>query len=215
MNRKIQRSKSLLWERVRDGDRNAFQTLYEMQFKELYSYGLYICNQQEIVEDAIHDVFIDLYHYKEKLAATVNIKFYLFSCLRRRLFKISNEKKFIITVDNQLDFEQSADSTESSESFMITHDVEAQVLKTLKNEFELLTDHQKEIMYLRFVQDLNYEEIADIMNISVTSSRTLIYRTIKILRTQMKQAGLDAIPNIQMSCFKNAVFSTMLIYLFK
>ncbi|KEO74085.1 RNA polymerase sigma factor [Anditalea andensis] len=196
---------SLLWEKIKTGDRTALRSLYEMQFKNLLAYGLYICDKSDWVEDAIHDVFVDIYQYRKNLAPNVNIKFYLFSCLRRRLVKLSS-RKVTVDIDNLNELDHPSFSTDSSEVFLIRKDTEEQVLLALKNEFNALTEHQKEIMYLRFVQNLSYEEIAKVMSISPSSSRTLLYRSIKILRSKLQFLGLDTLPNVEMSGLKNAIF---------
>ena len=47
---------------------------------------------------------------------------------------------------------------------------------------ESLSDRQREAIYLKYTNDFSYEEIAEILNIDVASSRTLIYRSIKKIR---------------------------------
>lgn len=200
---------NLIWNRVKSGDRKAFQQLYEMHFKDLLSYGLYIYQHEEIVEDAIHDVFVNLYNYRKKLADSVNIKHYLFSCMRRQLLKA--KKSRIWSTDNLEVFDHIPNSDECKEVFLINKESDEQVFKALKKEFKLLTEHQKEVIYLRFVQELKYEEIAQVMGISVNSSRTLLYRSIKQLRLKLSNIELDPIPNIHFPGFKKAIFITILV----
>jgi RNA polymerase sigma-70 factor (ECF subfamily) len=49
----------------------------------------------------------------------------------------------------------------------------------------LLTKQQKKGINLRFVEDKNYPEIADRLNVSIETARTVIYRGIKLLRQNM------------------------------
>jgi RNA polymerase sigma factor (sigma-70 family) len=45
-----------------------------------------------------------------------------------------------------------------------------------------LSNRQKEIIYLKFYQELNYEEVSDIMNINYQAARNLLYQSIKSLK---------------------------------
>jgi len=214
MSKNIPDNLNLIWKRVLTGDRNAFQELYELHFKDLLKYGKYLCRQDAVVEDAIHDVFVNLYSYRTNLADTVNIKHYLFSCLRRQIIK-SNKSKLFLSTDDEATFDLIANEVDCKEISIMHSESDNQILQALKNEFVQLTEHQREIIYLRFVQDLSYEEIAKVMDISVNSSRTLLYRSIKILRSKLSALDLDTIPNIYVSGYKKAIFSALMLYILK
>ena len=58
---------SLLWQAFKRGEREAFELLYKKYFKILGAYGLRLNSNKDLVEDAIHDVFIELWRRKEFL----------------------------------------------------------------------------------------------------------------------------------------------------
>ncbi|HEY1199844.1 MAG TPA: sigma-70 family RNA polymerase sigma factor, partial [Niastella sp.] len=45
-----------------------------------------------------------------------------------------------------------------------------------------LSNRQKEIIYLKFYQELNYDEVSEIMNINYQAARNLLYQSIKSLK---------------------------------
>ena len=55
-----------------------------------------------------------------------------------------------------------------------------------------LTSRQREIVYLRFIHELDYEEIASLMNMTIQSSRKAVSRAIVKMR-KLKVAFLFAI----------------------
>ena len=75
----------LLWDNFRQGSESAYGLIYKNHFFTLYSYGLKICPEKEIVKDAIQDLFVYLWKNKDKLGTTDSIKYYLFTALKRRL----------------------------------------------------------------------------------------------------------------------------------
>ena len=74
----------------------------------------------------------------------------------------------------------------SVEEEMIISEKERETLQHLAAEINLLPDRQREILYLRFHQDLDYDEIAAIMQISVPTCRTFVYRALKQLRGKLE-----------------------------
>lgn len=54
--------------------------------------------------------------------------------------------------------------------------------KKLQKAIEQLSSRQKEAIYLRFIRDLSYEEIGEVLGINYQSSKNLISRTLVKLR---------------------------------
>src|SRR5690554_1826172 len=69
----------------RDGDEAAFQHLYFNHYQLLFQYGWNISKDDHVSNDAIQDLFSDLWHSRKNLSAAVSVKAYLLSSLRRRV----------------------------------------------------------------------------------------------------------------------------------
>lgn len=180
-------SDAQLWEKFKAGSKEAFDKIYEKFFQLLCSYGDKICSDKLLVEDVVQDVFIHLWTKKEHLGSTNTIKFYLFLCLKRRLLRvISQEKKRPHTTSDMYRFNLTLKllpdvSPEAEEMQM-------RLAKALKQ----LTDRQQEAIYLKFYNNLSFQEVASIMDIEVRSVYNLISRTIDILRTDLRHSELSA-----------------------
>ena len=166
------------WRNFIHGDKEAFKTLYDVYADVLFDYGLRFCSDREIVKDGIHDLFVDLYRYRLKLNPDVNVKAYLLSSLRRKLLYLKKNHVIPLSADYiQLEAEYDfAAATENDNEFVTR----------LRTEMDKLTRRQREALYLRFMREMDYEQVAQIMEISVSSCRTLIYRAMKDLRRRMK-----------------------------
>ena len=172
-------SESELWERFKKGDYKAFKKIYDQFFDELLAYGLKISGSTVKVEDAIHDLFLDLWKYRSKLSATTSIKFYLYKSLKRKLFK--NNKKGIFleyaspstkNVIKQLQ-EKEADSVEMG----IANTNREKLIGALKN----LPHRQYEALVLRFYAGFDYGEIGELLGVNSQSARNLVQRGLKKL----------------------------------
>ena len=65
-----------------------YKWLYETYENDLFSYGIAFGISKELLEDAIHDVFLHLYEREHKLWESQNMKFYLLNCLKLSLIHI-------------------------------------------------------------------------------------------------------------------------------
>jgi len=168
------------WDRFKHGDEDAFSTIYSGYSKRLYFYGLKFTRNHSLIEDSLQDLFFDLIRNRKNVGATDNILRYLLTSFRRKLFrKLKSE--------NRYDFNCDEGSCNFEVMYSIEHEI---VLEENVNERNLLyagalkqlTPRQKEAIYLKFSNGLEYEEIAEIMEMGLESCRNLVYRAIKTLR---------------------------------
>ena len=74
------------------------------------------------------------------------------------------------------------------EQLSLTHDqgLSDEVHRILKG----LTGRQKEIIYLRFVHEMSFEEISEIMEINIQSARNLLTRSMEKIRKEVSPATI-------------------------
>ncbi|WP_439557685.1 RNA polymerase sigma factor [Dyadobacter sp.] len=173
-----------LWERFVSGDQQAFSQLYDQFSDSLFAFGMRYTTDDDLVKDCIHDLFIDLHSYRTGLSQEVNVKFYLLKSFRRKLYA-AHRKAMRLRFDpwNADDsFGMNAFSF-SIEQEIIMNEGQRELMQQLALEMNQLPERQREILYLRYNQDLDYDQIAVIMQISVP---TFIYRALKQLRGKLE-----------------------------
>lgn len=166
------------WDAFRLGDKSAYAQIYERYFDALYSYGKRFVLDHTQVEDAIQDLFINLWRTREKLSAVDNIKFYLFRSLRRDIRRLSEKEKFSETIDLEnllLINEYPAEEQASPES---QDELTQRLIAILKN----LPKRQLEAIMLRYYENFGIDEIASIMNVSEKTVRNTLHNSITLLR---------------------------------
>ncbi|MCF2487053.1 RNA polymerase sigma factor [Dyadobacter sp. CY347] len=183
-----------LWERFISGSSSAFSELYDAYTDILYKFGMRYTDDSELVKDCIHDLFIDLHTYRGNLAKQVNVKFYLLKSFRRKIHA-AHRKSSLLNFNRW-----NSDDTFGVNAFafsieheMIVDEKQREMLDHLAIEINQLPERQREILYLRFNQDLEYEEIASMMQISVPTCRTFIYRALKQLRGKLEFGSIALI----------------------
>ncbi len=183
-----------LWDEFRNSNHNndAFKKLYELFVDDLYRYGYNLVRNKELVEDALHELYLHLYNHRTQLGPTDNIRFYLYKSLRRRitdtlkkLNKFDSEDYIFDNVDFLI---------QSHESQLIDEELLNRKKQLVISELNKLPKRQKEILYLIYMKGLTYNQASEVMEITMKS----VYNTVNIaiatlrnyLRESFKREGL-------------------------
>jgi RNA polymerase sigma factor (sigma-70 family) len=171
---------------IKDGDLDSLSQVYFHYYDLLFSYGLNITSDKQLVEDAIQNVFLSCIKSRKNISNSVrSLKGYLISSFRRELFNsLGQKRKTLFSADITIDqFDcykiHDQDSIDENE-FEKLHQV---IKKCISN----LPSRQQEIFYLRFDSEISYEEIAQIMDISIDSCYKTVYRAIKTIREEAEK----------------------------
>ena len=169
-----------LWTAFVQGDESAYAQLYKCYFYELYNYGVKLCQQPDLVKDAIHDLFIDLWKARKKPPRVVAIRPYLFKALCNIILKAHRKPLFQV-----VDLVHHAEQEPSSEATMILHQACQEQQQRLQAALNALTQRQREVVFLRFYSQLSYDEVASVLKISTKATYKLMGRAIELLRQKM------------------------------
>jgi len=176
------------WNRFRKGDDLALSGIYAEYAGSLYLYGLKFTGNRAVIEDALHDLFIDLIRTRGSIRETGNIQFYLLKAFRRKLIRqLKRESRY---GDDQLK-ENLFDVRYSAEQEMIAEESRSNTAKCLAQAIEKLSPRQKEAIYLKFQKEQDYREISEILGMEIEASRNLVYRAVKSLKEALQKTGAD------------------------
>lgn len=153
-----------------------------MHFDALFRYGRKIARDSSSCEDAIQELFIKLWNSRGNLGPTDNIKNYLFTSLRRLIIRNQNSKS--ISTDPQ-EMRQHDEEDHHFEALVIQgEEMEAQS-ERLKQALEKISSRQREVIYLRFYQNMDYDEICEVMGISYQGARNMLFKAVKNMKKYM------------------------------
>lgn len=184
-----QEQHTLLWKSFKSGDWEAYTSLYHAYYRLLNNYGYKFTKDLNLIEDAIHDLFVTLWTNRDNLGNPLSVKNYLYKSIRNILFrKIKAESRFFdLHDDNTIPFEVSYDHQ------LVLDEDELRLQQTIKEVLHKLPARQQEIIYLRFYDGLSYEEIADIMCIHVSSTYKLLYKALENLHQSLTCVSIGMI----------------------
>ena len=166
-----------LVERLHRGDRKALEQLYRSYHSELFRYALKLTADAQLAEDAMQDTFVAVWAYREKMTRIKSMRLYLLQVIRNQSLRLLKRKKRFQWLGSQPDFRIQINPEELrlKDNSQIAKQKLAKALKTL-------TVRQQEVIYLKFYENLDYQEIADLLSINYQSVVNHIYRAMQVLR---------------------------------
>jgi len=172
---------SLLLQAFISGNNYAYSLIYKKYINELFAYGMALNFDRETVKDTIQEVFYKLHSHKKQLKEISNLKYYLLRMLKNHLFNHYRSQIETSEIDsNELTF--SITTTILDE--LISREEQVELKNQIDKLLQVLTDRQKEAIYLRFIQEMEYEEIGVLLDMTPQASRKLISRAIKRMREE-------------------------------
>lgn len=157
-------------------------SIYNRYVDDLYTYALYLGFEKGIIMDAIHDVFCKFAASEKLLQDVSNIKFYLFKSLKNRLYDIYKARKEYAEL-SAIDLQETPFNIQVTiEERLIGQEEQQQIKNQLAEMLDSLTERQREIVYLRYVQEYDYEQISELLNISIHGCRKLLSKAMQNLR---------------------------------
>ncbi len=150
-----------------------FEEIYKKYSREIYNYLLFLSCSREDAEDILQDVFVKFWKMFDNLIKLENLRAYLFRMARNRFIDIKRKRKRFIEggIDEEIFNFQSEDISE----------------KIRKKEFvrkllSVLNEEEREIITLRFYEDMKFREISEITGMNENTLRVKYIRILEKLK---------------------------------
>lgn len=185
---KLSLSDSQQWLAMKSGDPMALEILYKAYSGSLYNYGSKFTVDKDLIKECIQELFVNLWTRRDFISNPSDVKNYLFKSFRLSVFKktalVGKNDEYLETENYQFSV------TLNIEDDLIAGEKNDQLKKRLERTISLLTDRQKEAIFLKFYENLSYEESAEVMGITVKATYKLMARSLGYLRDNLSKDDL-------------------------
>ena len=180
------------WNLLKNGDENALLALYNQHYLGLINFGIKITGDRDFANDCITQLLIELWDKRAQLPVVKNIRCYLLTSLKHKIFFEIKAKQ---TRDSKLDTIQAFQGKEELpyEELLIQIQTNEVLKKKLNKAFAKLTPRQKQLLKMKFFEDVDYDEIARHCNITRRTAYNIIHDSLKVLRTELYEIEKDCI----------------------
>lgn len=189
----------VIWQQIKDGSESAFRQLYDENADWLYSYGMKLVDNAELVAESIQQVFVQLFEQRQRMATPRSVKAHLGILLKQMLhigliqeeteawesFKTTDgdEDRFGLVVD--------------IETTIVHSELEREQVEQLQREINGLTKQQREVIYLKYYRNFNSDEIAEMMGITPRTVYNTAYSALTRLRERLGVSSLILVEGLR------------------
>lgn len=168
-----------LWARIGNNDQEAYAAVFRFYYRRFFNYGRKFSGDEPLVEDAVQETLLLIWDRRHTLISIGNPATYFYTAFRHLLFqKIKQARQVVLgsPAEEEPDF--------SVEHFIIARETSAALNEQLKQALGTLTPRQREAIFLRFYEDLSYDEVAAVLNITTKATYKIMARAL----AQLKEA---------------------------
>ena len=163
------------WNKVRVGNIPAFSEIFNKYYLPLYQFAGRFVNDAQKAEDIVQEVFVRLWTNRKDLRITSSLKSYLYVSVKNNAINcLRREKRLQFTEDFAV----------SHIHFLTTPEeqvIEDELVTAVQKAIARLPRRCRLVYLMKRYDGLNYQEIADILNISVNTVKTQMKRALKNL----------------------------------
>ncbi|MGN0160616.1 MAG: RNA polymerase sigma factor [Lachnospiraceae bacterium] len=150
-----------------------FERMLTVYYDEIFRYCYHHVGSRETAEDLCQDTFVSFLENKSDYQSRGKLKNYLYTIARNKC----------------IDYFRKAEPVCMDTLPEITKDERFEEMVAIKDLVEKLPDELREVIILRFFQELKYREIADILGIGVPKSKYLVAKALEVLEKEVSSDG--------------------------
>lgn len=158
--------------KAQNGDKNAYGELYKQYYERIYRYCRINLNHRPAADDVCQEVFIRAWKALPKFTLKDGGTFqaFLYRIARNLIIDLSRKKKEI-----SIDYVEEISQDEN----LVEGISQKENIEKVKNALAKLADMDRQIIILRYFEEMSHSEVAKIINIKEGALRV---RTIRLLK---------------------------------
>lgn len=180
-----------LWSTLKAGDKHSLGKLFDRYARLLIAYGCRIAGDKEIAKDAVQEVFFDLWLYRNNLADEVEVKFYLFRCLRNVLIRTGTERHHDPLHEERAYPTHTEDSPETK---WLDAENEKDRNLIIRRSLNTLSEREREIISLKYYSGLKIKEIVSLLGLKDQTVANTLQNALTKLRKHLIYSLLLFLP---------------------
>ncbi len=154
----------------------------------LFNYAMYLSGDREQAADLLQDTYLKAFRFFDKFEAGTNAKAWLYRIMKNTFI---NEYRRVHRQPDIVEFDEQITPYQMSASGKSMPDLRDMMESRMFDDemagaIAALPDKFKSVVMLRDLEDMPYEEIAQILNIPIGTVRSRLHRARSILFSQLK-----------------------------
>jgi len=164
-------------DRIRGGDRTAFEALYRKYWQPLYAFAFRYVRSKEDAEEVVQDVFFRIWRGRADWVPAGAVRNYVYCAVRNA----ARDRLERTAVARRWHVGQVATAAGSQSELEV-----AELVALVQRALDELPPRRSAVCKLRLIDELSYAQIADRLGIREKTVETQLARGLKFLRDRMR-----------------------------
>jgi RNA polymerase sigma-70 factor, ECF subfamily len=178
--------------RVKAGDQSAFDYLVQKYRRPLVSFMYRMARNTAVAEDLAQEVFLRVYRSRETYEASAKFTTWLYRIATNLAVNHARDTRHErpeVTVSLDEPDEETgttldvADGTVSAEEALVRRER----MMAIRSRVEALPERQRLAVIMHKYQQMDYKQISEVLKLSESATKSLLFRAYETLREQLKQ----------------------------
>jgi len=165
----------ILVQKILDGDSKALDELLERYYPQILKYCIWHLSSREEAEDATQEVMIKVVRHIKRITRSFHFKPYIYQITKNTCIDIYRKKQIDTVPLDPLAHEAVLKETE----YQFKDDELVSVISTLPDDL-------KEVILLRYGQQMSLQEIAEATGVSMRTAQSRLRRAVNRIRKEYK-----------------------------
>lgn len=178
--------------RVKAGDDSAFDFLVQKYRRPIINFMYRMAHNTAAAEDLSQEVFLRVYRSRSSYEASAKFTTWLYRIATNLGMNYSRDTRHE-RPENIMNLDEPDEETGQSPDLADkTPSVEEEImqrerLNAIRLKVEALPERQKVAVLMHKYQQMDYRQIADVLKLSESATKSLLFRAYETLRTQLKE----------------------------
>lgn len=177
-----------------DGNNRAFDLLLSRNQSKLYSYIFFVVHNRDIADDVFQETFVKVITKLQEGKYTTSGRFsaWLMRIAHNVIMDWYREQRQDRIVEPSADNDLSnLTGNDLFESNIENHFINSQVMDDVRRIMESLPAPQREVVYMRYYQQMSFKEISETTNVSINTALGRMRYAIMNMRRLAKQHNVS------------------------
>lgn len=178
--------------RVKAGDESAFSYLVQKYRRAMVHFMYRMAHSPAVAEDLAQEVFLRVYRSRESYEASAKFTTWLYRIATNlavnHVRDTRHERQGNMASLDEPD-EETGQTLDVADSKPTTEEViiQRERMAAIRNKVEGLPERQKLAVLMHKYQQMDYKQIADVLKLSESATKSLLFRAYESLREQLKE----------------------------
>ncbi|AWW31571.1 hypothetical protein DN752_16365 [Echinicola strongylocentroti] len=176
-----------LWLDMKAGDSEAFEQIYRDHVDFIIRYGNSFTDDQAVIDDCVQEVFCRIWQKRSLLKVTDNVRYYVMAAFRKELLKFLKKRSKSNSLFGVLFPGAGVNFEASLEVDIIREESRRSQIELLNRAMVKLSSRQREVVYLKFYNELSIDEIKEVMALDRKAVYNALSKAMMVMRKELKK----------------------------